>query len=69
MASETYRDIGNAGVEMLGLDALVSEDHEPLVQRMLVGHAQTLLGGTSEIQRNILAERLLGLPREPQLTR
>ena len=66
MASETYKDIGNAGVEMLGLDALTSEVDEPLVQRMLVGHAQTLLGGTSEIQRNILAERLLGLPREPK---
>ncbi|SHN16260.1 acyl-CoA dehydrogenase family protein [Cryptosporangium aurantiacum] len=65
LSSETQRDIGNTGIEALGLDALWSENNEPLVHRMLVGHAQTILGGTSEIQRNILAERILGLPRDP----
>ncbi|HEX4189480.1 MAG TPA: acyl-CoA dehydrogenase family protein [Marmoricola sp.] len=64
LTSETQRDIGNLDVEALGIDALGSESEEPLVKRMLVGHAQTILGGTSEIQRNILAERLLGMPRE-----
>jgi alkylation response protein AidB-like acyl-CoA dehydrogenase len=65
LTSETQRAIGDLGVAALGLDALESEDDQPLVRRMLAGHAQTILGGTSEIQRNILAERVLGLPREP----
>ncbi|MCW2784701.1 MAG: acyl-CoA dehydrogenase [Marmoricola sp.] len=65
MTAETQRAIGDLGIEALGPDALASEQDEPLVQRMLVSHAQTILGGTSEIQRNILAERILGLPREP----
>ena len=65
LTSETWKAIGDLGTEALGPDAAWSEDDQPLVRAMLVGHAQTILGGTSEIQRNILSERILGLPREP----
>ena len=37
------------------------------LQRMyLFTRSDTLYGGTNEIQRNIIAERALGLPREPR---
>jgi alkylation response protein AidB-like acyl-CoA dehydrogenase len=70
MTSETDRDLGDLATEVLGTDACVEPGMESeaarLVQAMLVGRAQTILGGTSEIQRNILGERVLGLPKEPR---
>jgi alkylation response protein AidB-like acyl-CoA dehydrogenase len=70
MTSETDRDLGDIATEVLGTDACVDptegSDESELVRAMLVGRAQTILGGTSEIQRNILGERVLGLPKEPR---
>lgn len=70
MTSETDRDLGDLATEVLGGDACVDpevgSDDAELVRAMLVGRAQTILGGTSEIQRNILGERVLGLPKEPR---
>jgi alkylation response protein AidB-like acyl-CoA dehydrogenase len=64
MSSETTQALSDLTAEALGPDAALAPETEPLVHRMLVSRAQTILGGTSEIQRNILAERVLGLPRE-----
>lgn len=70
MTSETDRDLGDMATEVLGTDACVDPTATgaaaDLVHHMLVGRAQTILGGTSEIQRNILGERVLGLPKEPR---
>ncbi|WP_242893359.1 acyl-CoA dehydrogenase [Actinomadura litoris] len=37
-----------------------------LARAMLFGRAMTIYGGTTEVQLNIIGERLLGLPRDPE---
>jgi alkylation response protein AidB-like acyl-CoA dehydrogenase len=58
------------GADELGPDTLDVDMHGPSVWRVgsfatqyLRSFAATIPGGTSEIQRNIIAERVLGLPR------
>jgi alkylation response protein AidB-like acyl-CoA dehydrogenase len=57
------------GIEMMGPHGVLydyehAEDPEgPWSKRFLTDRAMTIAGGTTEIQRNIVAERILGLPR------
>ncbi|KUI24923.1 acyl-CoA dehydrogenase [Mycobacterium sp. IS-1742] len=54
------------GMELAGTAAVVSQT--PLLTRAYLGNrAMTVAGGTSEITRNTIAERILGLPRDPLL--
>ena len=64
-----HRRLGEAAMEVAGRDGLVVGDGYALDawQRLfLFSRADTIYGGTDEVQRTILAERVLGLPREPK---
>jgi alkylation response protein AidB-like acyl-CoA dehydrogenase len=51
---------------LLGMDAVAWPGDTPAeVRGMLRSRANTIEGGTTEVNKNILGERVLGLPREP----
>ena len=58
-----YRRIGELAMAVLGAGALVDSEFHSL---FLFTRSTTIYGGSDEIQRNIIGEQVLGLPREPR---
>jgi len=50
------------GVRMLGVDAQPSKEELAAQRQWLYGKSLTIAGGTMEVQKNIIAKRVLGLP-------
>jgi len=67
--SDLSQALGEASVQALGPHGILLRGSRHaraggrFAQRMLFSRASTIAGGTAEIQRNIIAQRLLGLPR------
>ncbi len=60
------QQVQEVGLELLGPDAAVVEgDGAAWTAGFLGNRALSIAGGTSEIQKNVIAERLLGLPKDP----
>ncbi|MDH5314528.1 MAG: acyl-CoA dehydrogenase family protein [Actinomycetota bacterium] len=53
--------IAELAVDLLGPDALQSD----WGRRLIASRSLTIAGGTTEVNKNIIGERVLGLPREP----
>jgi alkylation response protein AidB-like acyl-CoA dehydrogenase len=73
-----HQRLGEIAVDALGSDALVTDpateaspsnrDASALVRLFLWSRADTIYGGSDQIQRNVIGERALGLPPEPKVT-
>jgi alkylation response protein AidB-like acyl-CoA dehydrogenase len=69
--SEYHKRLGETAMAIEGPDALLRPDGpgyptDRWQNVFLSSRAGTIYSGTSEIQRNIIAERALGLPKEPR---
>lgn len=73
--SHLHRDMGELWMDVLGADAMLRPnegehgDAYPLLDAQklfMFSRSDTIYAGTSQIQRNIIGERALGLPREPR---
>jgi alkylation response protein AidB-like acyl-CoA dehydrogenase len=65
-ASIHHQRLGELAVEIFDAKSLFGtrgDDAASARKLFLLSRAETIYGGTSEIQRNIIAERVLGLPR------
>jgi alkylation response protein AidB-like acyl-CoA dehydrogenase len=82
MAAELNKALGEAALDLLGPEGMMLDDGYPMKRPdraalsgtdpqkiFLRMRAQSIEGGTSEVMRNILGERVLGLPKEPAVDR
>jgi alkylation response protein AidB-like acyl-CoA dehydrogenase len=66
LVAEQCQRLTELGMELAGSAAVVGQAQQ-VAQAYLANRAMTIAGGTSEITRNTIAERILGLPRDPLL--
>ena len=68
--SSWHRNLGKLAMDVLGPEAELLEAAPYELNRLqslfLFTRADTIYGGTNQIQRNIIAERALGMPKEPR---
>jgi hypothetical protein len=64
---------GHLQGEILGAEGALDGDQNPRARdanySQLNAYFTSIGGGTDQIQRNIIGERILGLPKEPELDR
>jgi len=68
-----HRRFGETAMDVIGADGLLVEEAgggayelDDLHRIFMSSRAETIYAGSSEIQHNIIGERVLGLPREPR---
>jgi alkylation response protein AidB-like acyl-CoA dehydrogenase len=65
-----HRSLGELAMDVMGPECEILEDGPYQLSRLqsmyLFVRSDTIYGGTNQIQRNIIAERGLGMPKEPR---
>ncbi len=65
-----HRDLGKLAMDVMGPEAEIAEGAPYALSRLqrmyLFTRSDTIYAGSNQIQRNIISERALGMPREPR---
>ncbi|MFI0350480.1 acyl-CoA dehydrogenase family protein [Actinomadura sp. 9N407] len=69
LLAELTMSSADAASEILGADAVAYDEDGRIARALAFAPGMALGGGTNEIMRNIIGDRVLGLPREPQVDR
>ena len=67
--SQWHKALGELAMDVRGQEAEIGADEERfdgLTTMYLMSRSDTIYGGTDQIQRNIISERGLSMPREPR---
>jgi alkylation response protein AidB-like acyl-CoA dehydrogenase len=64
--AEFSQQVTAAAIDLYGIDAAEVVGTHGWGHDYLDAFSETIAGGTAEVQRNIIAERVLGLPKEPR---
>ena len=64
--AEFTQRVTAAAIDLYGIDAPEVAGAHGWAHTYLDAFSETIAGGTAEIQRNIIAERVLGLPKGPR---
>jgi alkylation response protein AidB-like acyl-CoA dehydrogenase len=76
--ADLHRDMGEAAMDVAGSAAMLTrysdaqegdagdDEMSPDHKLFFFSRSDTIYGGSNEIQRNLIGERALGLPREPR---
>ncbi len=64
--TEHQQRVAGFAARVLGPSAVAGTDNDRVMSAIAYAPAYTIMGGTSNVMRNILGERLLGLPRPPR---
>jgi alkylation response protein AidB-like acyl-CoA dehydrogenase len=62
-ASDIQKSLGDVGSSIEGSTSMLLSDDSFMSKHVLYAVGTSIAGGTSEIQKNIVAERILGMPK------
>ncbi len=73
MASHIARQWRETAMTIAGGDGMLAGTDGPLsggvARQSLFAPAPSIYGGSDQVQRNIIGERVLGLPKDPDISR